>query len=271
MKFLAVSRTARILGGLLLLCGAASANSVIMATGVDWSRGGSLVIREDDQDVQAYFAGVIFISLTEGGHVYNRDTLCVDLFTDINLGQQYNSNLLRPDQVAPSKNLSRVSWLVENALLPGQDSNYGSELQQVDWVLSAAQGAGLQFAIWDIVHDGGDGFFAGRVQAATNQSSATDPVILNWAQRYEAVSLTKTNNAAYVYNNVQIGDGSLAQMLIGPQFSTGPEPVPEPDTLAPAGVALILLSLMLRKWLRAGRGGNRPGRGPGGGEALRDT
>ena len=33
-----------------------------------------MIIREDDQDVQAYFAGVIFISLTEGGHVYNRDS-----------------------------------------------------------------------------------------------------------------------------------------------------------------------------------------------------
>ena len=240
------------LGGLLLVCGAASANSVIMATGVDWSRGGSMVIREDDQDVQAYFAGVIFISLTEGGHVYNRDTLCVDLFTDINLGQQYDSNLLRPDAVDASKHLSRVSWLVENALLPGQDPQYGSVLQQADWVFSAAQGAGIQFAIWDIVHDGGDGFSAGRVQAATNPTSATDPTILTWAQRYEALSLDKSNNAAYVYNNVQMGNGLLAQMLIGPQFGdNGPEPVPEPRTLAPAGVALILLSLMLRRRLRS--------------------
>ena len=172
----------------------------------------------------------------------------MDLFTNINVNQQYDSNLLRPDAVDASKHLSRVSWLVENALLPGQDPQYGSALQQADWVFSAAQGAGIQFAIWDIVHDGGDGFSAGRVQAATNPTSSTDPAVLTWAQRYEFLSLNKSNNAAYVYNNVEIGNGLLAQMLIGPQFADGgPQPVPEPGTLVFMGIALVALSFGL-KW-----------------------
>jgi PEP-CTERM motif len=37
-------------------------------------------------------------------------------------------------------------------------------------------------------------------------------------------------------------------MLIGPQFfDGGPQPVPEPETLVPAGMALIALSLGLRR------------------------
>jgi hypothetical protein len=133
-----INRTIRgfIVVALLTIAGrVAAANTIIMATGVDWGRGGSMWLKEDSQDVQAYFAGVIFISLTQGGHVYNRDTLCVDLFTDIFLGQQYDSSVWRPSDIA-NKHLDRVSWLVEEALLPAQNSTYGSELAQSDWVFS---------------------------------------------------------------------------------------------------------------------------------------
>jgi len=237
---------------LALACGVARA-ATIDATGVDWSRGGSVVIREDNVDVNAYFAGVIFISLSDGGQTYYRDTLCVDLFTDIYLGQVYNTNLLRPQDV-PQKDLTRVAWLVDNALLPTQNSSYGSVLPRDEWVFSAAQGAGIQLAIWDIVHDGGDGLSSGRVQAASaddannNGLGATDPTVLLWAQSYESLSQDQSSDVAFVYNNVDLG-GTVAQMLIGPEFSDGgPQPAPEPRMLMPAGAALIALSLALRHY-----------------------
>jgi hypothetical protein len=248
----------RLFPALALWCGTASASTILEATGVDWTRGGGMVIREDNVDTGAYFAGVIFISLTTGNQTFYRDSLCVDLFTDIFLGPQYYTTLLRPEDV-PQKNLTRVAWLVDNALLPTQDPKYGSVLAPSDWVFSTAQGSGIQFAIWDIVHDGGDGFSAGRVQAATaapadnNGLGPTDPTVLAWAQRYELLSLNQSNDLAFVYDNVD-GSGAPAQMLIGPQFADGgPQPSPEPQTLVPAGVALVLLSLGLRR-----RTGKRP-------------
>jgi hypothetical protein len=250
-------KLSRFLSGLLpaivLGCGMASASTIIAT--VDTSRGGGIVLRENNVDVNAYFAGVIFIAVTSGDQTFNRDSLCVDLFTDIYVGQSYATNVLRPADV-PQKNLAQASWLVDNALVPTQDPTYVSALNPIDWVYSAAQGMGIQLAIWDIVHDGGDGFTTGRVQAAAttdinnNKLGATDQTALAWAQTYEALSKGQSNNQAFVYNNVVIGTDppTVAQMLIGPQFfDGGPQPVPEPQTLMPAGIALIALSLGLKR------------------------
>src|SRR5262249_34026518 len=142
-----LSRLTMTLLAAALGCGSLSAEAInIVATGVDWTRGGSMVIREDGTDVNAYFAGVITIALTTGNQTFLRDSLCVDLFTDIYLGQPYSTTLLHPADV-PQKNLTRVSWLVDNALLPVQDSMADSMLDLSDWVTSTAQGMGIQFAV----------------------------------------------------------------------------------------------------------------------------
>jgi hypothetical protein len=247
------SFTFKLLPALVLGCGVASADAIINVTGVDNNRGGSLAIRADGVDQAAFFAGVILISLTQNGQVFNRDTLCVDLFTDIYLGQSYTSTLLDPSMV-PGKNLDRVSWLVDNALLPVQDSTATSALDSSDWVTTSVQGMGIQFAIWDIVHDGGDGFSSGRVQAAsvsdTNNNGVgdTNAAVLTWAQEYEALSLGQSNDQAYVYNNISLANGAPAQMLIGPQFSdAGPVPIPEPQMFMPLGMGLIALSVGIRQ------------------------
>jgi hypothetical protein len=218
---------------LLLTCGICSADTIIV-TGVDWSRGESLWMNGDGSDFQAYFAGVIEISVTDPSGTFARDSLCVDLFTDIYIDQPYYTVLRTPADF-PEKNLARVSWLVDNALLPTQ-SSFTSLLPQSDWVTSVAQGAGIQLAIWDIVHDNGDGFSAGRVRAATGQNG-TDPAVLAWANLYESVSLGQSSNLAYVYQNVDMGNGQPAQMLAGPMFKDG-GPTPQPlDPLTPADSA----------------------------------
>ena len=223
---------------LLLGGNAFAATNTIVATGVDWNRGQSIWLREDGSDVQAYFAGVIFISLYDtGSNRWDRDTLCVDLFTDISINVTYGTTLLHPSDVT-GKNLSQVSWLVDNALLPTQ-TNLPSALPASDWVTNSAQGAGIQLAIWDIVHDNGDGFNAGRLQLSGDAAHPTPADVLAWAVTYETLSLNKTSDLAYVYQNVTLADSVTAQMLAGPEFvDNGPLPVPEPSTWQ-----LVLVSL----------------------------
>jgi hypothetical protein len=235
---------------LALAAGAGLAQATtISVPGVDWTRGESIWIDEYGTPQQAYFAGVIFITLNQDGQQFNRDTLCVDLFTDIYLGNTYATQLFQPSQI-PGRNLEQVSWLVDNALLPTQDNQYGSVLPQSDWVTTPAQGAGIQLAIWDITSNSGDGLFAGSVQASTVPGEETDPAVVAWAETYEALSTGKQSNLAYVYQNWDPGSLARAQMLEGPLFTdAGPKPdppAPEPVTCGLVGVALIGLGLLRR-------------------------
>lgn len=226
---------------LLVACGLASADT-IDATGVDWSRGEGVWIKENGAPTDAYFAGVIFITLTaNNGSQYDRDTLCAQLFVDIFLHQTYNTTVVRPDQV-PGRNLTIAAWLVDNEL---------------PTATTPAQGAGLQLAIWDIVEDGGDGFSKGSVQASTTSGEETDPTVLYWAEVYEQLALGpqlqgpfQSSDLAYVYVNTDLG-GNPAQMLIGPVFQdNGPEPASEPSTSALGGAGLIAGAYLARKKVR---------------------
>ncbi len=237
----------------LLFSASGFASNFLMPAGVDWARGGSVWLREDGHDVNAYFAGVIFITLNEDGQLFYRDTLCVDLFTDIYLGVNYDTSILHPNQV-PGKNLNRVSWLVDNALMPTQGPIYSSLLPAQDWVYSAAQGAGIQLAIWDIVHDNGDGFSAGRLQAVTDPGHPTDPTVLAWAQFYENASFNRSSDLSFIYVNVDLGNGQPAQMLAGPRFlDGGPHPNPEPATvlLVASALAAVVVSVKRKRTAEA--------------------
>jgi hypothetical protein len=227
---------------LLFLNGNAFADgNTIVATGVDWSRGESICIRENGNDVQQYFAGVVFISLyDQAGDQWKRDTLCVDLFTDIYIGTTYGTTVLDPYGVS-GKDLPRVSWLVDNALT----NSYLSVLPSTDWVTNSAQGAGIQLAIWDIVHDNGDGFSAGSVQASGAVNNPTPPDVLAWANTYETLSLNQSSDLAYVYDNVNLSTGAAVQMLAGPEFlDNGPAPEPNPvPAPEPSTCQFLLISL----------------------------
>jgi hypothetical protein len=218
---------------LLLLGGNAFADAyTIDATGVDWSRGENIWINGDGNPVQTYFTGVIDITLTDtdSNQQWNRDTLCVDLFTDIYIGQAYGTMVLHPSDVSGS-NLPRVSWLVDNALLPTQNNSASSVLPSSDWVTSSAQGSGIQLAIWDIVHDNGDGLSAGRVQASSDPNNPTPQDVIDWVNTYETLSLNQSSDLSYIYENVSLSDDTPAQRLAGPEFAdNGPAPVPEPST-----------------------------------------
>ncbi len=225
-----------------LLCGIAAADTII-ATGVNQNAGEYHVwIDQQGTNVDTYFAGVIDITLTDAeGDQFLRDTMCVQLFIDIYLGQTYGTSVMTPNE-AGGGSLDEVSWLLDNEL-PGI-------LAAPAAPSSPAQGAGLQLAIWKLTVDGGGSFSTGEVQAATG-AETTDPTVLYWAEQYEALALIpgNTTNDAFVYVNVNLQNGSPAQMLEGPEFRNdgGPQPMPEASTLVLAGTALAALGLVGRR------------------------
>ncbi|MGO8935709.1 MAG: PE-PPE domain-containing protein, partial [Mycobacterium sp.] len=125
-------RPARLAVALLAFAAFASADSFIDAYNIDSNRGGFMWIDENGVPTNVY-AGVIDIALTENGQTYNRDTLCVDLFTDIDQYVTYGTQVLDPSMV-PGRNLGQVAWLIDNALMPAQNQNYSSVLPSIDWV-----------------------------------------------------------------------------------------------------------------------------------------
>ncbi len=241
--------TFRFLAVLLLSSGLAAASTFIVPT--DLRLGETISINENGIDASA-LAGVIGITLQQGDDTFLRETLCVDLFTSIGLGGTYLTTVLSPSQVPipPDKHLLRVSWLIDNALFPVLDPNFQSALSSTDWVQTAAQAAGIQLAIWDIVHDNGDGLLAGSVQQGSTDHP-TDQAVLDAATMYELVSVGKQSNLAFIYSNVDL-NGHAVQMLAGPRYGTGPVPaVPEPATLVLVGAALIGMAEFRRRKKRA--------------------
>ena len=238
-------RPARMAAVLLALAAVASADSFINAPGVDWNLGANIWVNAGGTPEQTYFSGLIYIELMQNGQQYDRDTLCVDFYTDIYIGQTYATQVVDPSAV-PGRNLGQVAWLIDNALLPGQNQQNQSVLPQADWVTTSAQGAGLQLAIWNITTNGS---VTSLTPTSPNNPNGyeTDPVAAQWASTYEAVSAGKTSNQAFVYQNWNPSNGAPAQRLEGPVFrDNGPSPAPEPLTYVLVGVTLLGFGLKRR-------------------------
>ncbi len=237
INLLRLRRSLHIVAAGALLCAAATA-STITVTGFDTSRGESIWLNLDGSDEDLDFAGALFITLRTGSNSYNRTTYCVDVFTNIYVGQTYNTTVVSPSDI-PGRNLNRVAWLIDN---------YAANIN------TAAQGAGFQLALWDIVHDNGDGFASGRVRQGSGVHS-TPANVLEWAQTFEALSLGNASNNAFIYKNTDISSGRQVQTLAGPRFNDGgPAPAPEPSTFVLMGIAMIVLGRVgLRKKNQAGK------------------
>lgn len=237
------SRMLILIGMLLVGCGLVSADTITV-TGVDKTRGlwESLWINEHGTPTNVTFAGVINIVLN---NTYSRDSLCAQLFVDIGFGT-YNTVILTPERAQRTfgRNLQEAAWLVST---------------EMPTATTPDMGAALQLAIWDIVEDGGDGLAAGSVAASSDPDNPTDPIVLALANAYEKEVLGpdllgpfQTSEHAFIYVNTHTDTGAPAQMLIGPEFGDGPQPIPEPSTFALEGGGLIVACLTLRKKIRHG-------------------
>jgi hypothetical protein len=207
-----------------LVCPAAT----ITLTGVDNSRGMNLNYAVNGSNTVSY-AGAIQITVTgvPAGTV-NDLAFCVDLFTSIGLGS-YASTLQSPSAVA---NGERVAWLLQNVL------------GDVD---TAREGAGLQLAIWDIVHDNGDGLAAGAIRQHSAPKAA-DLAAYGFAATYLALSAGQSSTAGTVYQNVSF-QGVPAQTLMGAETVV---PNPEPGTWAMLGLGAGLIGVARVRIRRAG-------------------
>lgn len=212
---------------LLVLCLAFSsatveASGIFTLTGVDTTRGANLSYYHNGV-TSGGFAGVI---LGNFNGISANPLFCVDLYTDINYAS-YNSTQLAPRII---RNEDRVAWLYIN---------------QISTVVSQDTGLAFQLAIWDIVHDGGDGLVAGAglVNISATSISGVTQTQIDLANAYILASQGKSVlTGVAIYQNFDMTTNAPAQNLIGLA-------VPEPSTILMGafGVAVLSIARMRRK------------------------
>ncbi len=193
--------------------------STLSVTGVDYSLGQVVDLSANGQSKMT-FAGIIFAEY-ENTPVA---TFCVDLYTAI--GIETFGVIANPvDQVVNGR---RAAWLIQN-FLPE--------------VLNADQAAALQVAIWDVVHDAGNGLATGSLQAG----AAPEPVVL-LADQYIAASAGQEVTTGSVFTHT---NGPLERQQLMTSTSFTPTafgvPVPEPATFMVMGAGLLLLGVARRR------------------------
>ncbi len=187
----------------------------IQHTGLDWTRGMTIEIQADNR-VRNASAGVGVLRIDSASFL---DAFCVNLFQGITLYQDYSAVSQLPD--AYDADGGTAAWLMQT-FLPVVNAAVGSA-RRID-------GAALQLAIWDTIHDGGDGFGLGRVRSTGNTNSN----VLAVADRWRLASLDR-HGAASVYIAAP-GSPAFQQQLYLSGCATmgtcGNSEVPEPGTLA---------------------------------------
>jgi hypothetical protein len=213
---------------------ATATTSTVTVTGVDMSQGQNLYFLQDGTVVQGY-AGAIVVNANSA----STSVLCADLFTNIALNDVFDVNFLNPqylDVSNPSRGL-QVAYLFVT-----QFGTIGSHLSSQNPGLTLAQAtAALQFAIWDIVHDGGDGFSAGRIQASSASGQGTDAAVLAAAIQQVQFSLNYTSGPTNATLWRHVNGPLVKQQLLG-FYQPGTENgVPEPASsfLIAGGLGLL--------------------------------
>jgi hypothetical protein len=191
---------------------------------------GENVTFNDYGNVTTNWAGGVDASIAG----YARVLYCVQLQVNIYVPGTYNSVL----DYADTASLQRVGWLMQFHA-PGQVSS------GVAGESTAADGAGFQLALWDILQDNADGFGVGNVQTV----AATPTNVVAAANYYESISAGMSGTAAIIYDNRTL-DGVEQQTLIGFWATDqGPSPAPEASTilLMLSGLVLVGLSRLRRR------------------------
>lgn len=165
------------------------------------------------------------MNLSFDGGLNLQDAFCVDRFSYISNGN-YQVNFTPANSIA---NGDRAAWLLHDVL---PQINAATGLDQRN--LAAA----LQMAIWDVVHDNGDGFSLGRIQMSSHANHPTDSIILNLAQSFVGQSNGQAYSNALVINDANLGSMTQRQMIDQPGSG-----VPEPSTWALALTGLAFAAI----------------------------
>lgn len=166
------------------------------------------------------------------------NTFCVDLFDDVNIGQQY---LVNPVSTGGLTNGAEVAYLYNTygtaTISPSGSTTYGSfTLTNSDYA------AALQLAIWDeLANNGQPGgptsvFQYGNVNAET----------LAQISRFLADANANSAGAAAIWLDSHVNVPEPPGMVLGQGFIAPPAlaiPTPEPSTLVLAGLGLLSIAV----------------------------
>lgn len=196
------------LGLCLALCATNAQAGIITINGV--GLGGDVPLIANGTPENG-FAGQIFTNLN-GSNII---AYCVDLFHGIGY-TSYNNTTGAPSGYS---NGGRAAWILEN---------YGGNVGGND------QATALQLALWDVVHDGGDGLSTGTVilgggASVTLRNAAQDIILASYGH--------SSSRATILYNN-DLSSGARMQTLITYDASS---PTPEPSTYGMMGVGLAVI------------------------------
>ena len=219
MKIRKAIQTAALMMGALTTASA----TTIDFLGNDPARGMDITIQADGQTV-TWFSG--FTNLILDG-MQQQSAFCVDAFTEIWNGS-HQVVLEDPNTLNEG---ARVAWLMQNLATT---------------VTNAVQAAGLQLAIWDIIHDNGDGLDFGRIQGL----AATDQAVALAANGFIAASVGQSSANATVYTNIAGPDAAQALMSCGANGGTcggGETGVPEPRTLTTFALGALAVAFGTRR------------------------
>jgi len=192
--------------GVILAAFAENANaSTITVTSIGYGYDNVPMLLNGQTTPTEEYAVEILVNL--GGAPYI--AYCVDLFTEIGFAT-YNTTV---GDVSTYSHGGRLAW-VYSTYAPGVTTN--------------DEAAAIQLALWDIVHDDGDGLSAGNIQVAPTYSTT----VITRANDIIAASLGQSSTNASFLHNASLSTGAPAQTLITAYAAQ----VPEPSTTALIGL-----------------------------------